>query len=127
MPWHPLETKISLEWCGDDVACSGEDLVRQTNEGNAERTDPVRRQNAAAMWDANKYDPGHPGIRVEDQCPFDDIIRWQPGMEPVRVAPEHAVPKDALGRYRLHLGKQPTQTVANQDHVLCFGIESVYL
>jgi hypothetical protein len=79
------------------------------------------------MRDANKYDPSHSGIGVEDQCPFDDIIRWQPGIEPVCVTPEYAVPKDTSGRQRLHLGKQPAHAVANEDHVLRFGMQLIDL
>jgi hypothetical protein len=47
-----------------------------------------------------------------------------------RAGPRHsgyAVPEDTTGHHRLQLGKQPAQAVANEDHVLRFGIKSVYL
>jgi hypothetical protein len=85
------------------------------------------RRIGAAMRDTNENDPPDPGVRFEDQCPFHQIVRRDRSIKAIRVTLEHIIPQNAPGCYRLHLGKRSAQAVADQDHVLRFGIELIHL
>lgn len=79
------------------------------------------------MRDTNENDPPDAGIRFEDQCPLHQIIRRDRSVKVIRVTLEHLIPENTPGRYRLHVGKQSAHAVADQDHILCFGIELMHL
>ena len=79
------------------------------------------------MRHTNEHDPVHSWVRVEDQCPLNYIVGRELSVEPICIALENSVPEHALGRYSLHLGKQAAHAVANEHHVLGFGIELIDL
>ena len=79
------------------------------------------------MRNANENDPLNPRIRFEDQCSLHQVVGRDRGIKAIGVTLEHIIPEHTPGRYRLHLGKQSTHAVADQDHVLGFGIELINL
>jgi hypothetical protein len=77
------------------------------------------------MGDANEDDPLRSRVSVEDQCLLEHITRRQFGVDPIRITLKNAIPEHAPCRYRLHLGEQSTHAVADEYHVLRFGIKLI--
>jgi hypothetical protein len=118
---------ILLERSDGSAGVSRQDSLRQANETGGYRTNPVGGRIGAAMRDTNENDPPDPGVRFEDQRPLHQIVRRERSVKAIRVTLEDVIPENTPGCYCLHLGKQPAQAVADQDHILCFGIELIHL